>query len=557
MLLYFLFSMVVLGGLGFFKINTKVRYVSRPFKIIKCCKYYILEDNLEVVAFDKRFSDPKLRWVLRRRYNYTKRFLKAMAERIGNKSNLIIVIYGTPNSGKSEGGQTVAFFIKYCFWKYRVFIANNLFMAFSTADFQTILTEMKPGDIGIRDESSKLSGIGSKNVQKYLDNITKIIRKSQNSFVFIDPTLIEPDVVSFYLETAGKRSFHKCKKCKRKYINLKKDTNRICPYCKDDLEPMYPYCKIRFILYDKNHDYLGHIYLPLHMSKRFRNKYKIKKDLNIKSLMANAGMVTPEIDIRRLDRDTEILTKLCLEYGVTKERQMHPLVTVYNAKQSNDKDRIKGDTNYMNVLYTYVFLLFKKGITIQKAKRKEELSTNIKFKDGDDFSDFCLRNIDDENMARVAQGIARGDGYRTMELNYPKKKFPKMTYHHIRKTSIYLRSVNSENNIGFMFEKWYALSIGVPKGQLGKILGGSSDRPDLIWKDVIYSLKFRLDSKASSLKFQQSTSLGPEYRYAKKNNKKYKLVFMNPAWSMKIHIIEIDPIEDPEEIIVRKYDLNP
>ena len=220
---FLIFLFFFIGLLGLFKTNTKVRYLSRPFKITKFCKHYILEDNLEVLAFDKKYSDPKLRWILRPRYNYTKKFFKALAERVGNKSNLIIVIYGTPNSGKSEGGQTVAFIIRYYFWKYKLFHKSNIFIAFSTADFQTILTEMEKGDIGLRDESSKLSGVGSKNVQKYLDNITAIIRKSQNSFVFIDPSLIEPDVVSYYLESAGKRSIHKCRKCKRKYVNLKKD----------------------------------------------------------------------------------------------------------------------------------------------------------------------------------------------------------------------------------------------------------------------------------------------------------------------------------------------
>ncbi|KKL67505.1 hypothetical protein LCGC14_2134310 [marine sediment metagenome] len=536
-----------------FKKNIKIRYNSRPFRIVHYCKHYTLEDNLEIIAFDKEYSDPKLRWVLRRKYNYTKRFLKALGERIGNKSNLIIVIFGTPNSGKSEGGQTIAFFIRYCFWKYRKINYIKLFVAFSTADFQTILTEMEIGDIGIRDESSKLSGAGSVNVQKYLDNITKVIRKNQNSFIFIDPTLIEPDVVSYYLESAGKRSVHKCIKCKRKYINLKKEMSKICPYCKADLEPIYSKCKVRFILFDKKHKILGHIYLPLHMSNHFRKIYDKKKDENIESIMANAGMVTPEIDGRRLERDTKLLLRLCEIGGVRKKGEIYGLIPLYNTKQKKDKDKIKGDTNYMRVLLSNVFREIRMGIEHIRLEKNTDMFMNIKFKEGETFSKFCFDNIEDEGIAIVAQGLARGDSLRGIEHN-----FPKLGYYYIQRTSKLLRNVNTELNLGFMFERWYALSMGVPKYRLKELLGGSSDKPDLIWNDKIYSLKFRLNLKAASLKFQQSTDLGPEYRYAKKHNKKYDLVFMNPAWGLKIQIVEdIDPVDDQEEVIVWKKVLKP
>lgn len=157
-----------------FNPNTKWKYLRGSNKITNYCKHYKLEDNLESLSFNVEWSDRNLRKYLSKRYRLTLEFLKAIIERIRDNSNIILVIYGSPNSGKSEGAQTIALFIRYVFWKY----TNKnikIFTAFSTSEFQTILTEMDVGDIGIRDESPDESGAGSKNVLKYLNNITRII----------------------------------------------------------------------------------------------------------------------------------------------------------------------------------------------------------------------------------------------------------------------------------------------------------------------------------------------------------------------------------------------
>ena len=77
--------------------NMTWKYKRRPNKIINFCKYYKLEDNLEILAFNKRFSNPKLRWVLRKRHNYTRRLLKAITERITNankRANFLFIAPG-------------------------------------------------------------------------------------------------------------------------------------------------------------------------------------------------------------------------------------------------------------------------------------------------------------------------------------------------------------------------------------------------------------------------------------------------------------------------------
>ncbi|KKN53969.1 hypothetical protein LCGC14_0597070 [marine sediment metagenome] len=502
-----------------FKSNVSRRYKSRPYRIVHYCEKYKLEDNLEIIAFDKRFSGVKLRWVLRKRYNYTKRLLYAIIERIIDNSNVIIVIYGTPNSGKSEGAQIIAFFIRYVLWKY-VKIKIEIHYAFSTADFQDILPDMEVGDVGIRDESSGLSGAGSKNVQKYLDNITKAVRMDQNSFVFVDPLLMEPDVVSYYLETAGKN----------------KKTR-----------------KVRFILYDKNKDELGHIYLPLHWCKRFRKLYKIKKKANLEAMKALAGMVTPELS-NRLERDEMNLLQYCSEYFVTKKGDIEPLIYRYNRRFIKKEDMIKGDTHYIKILTSLVWLDIKEGRNI-KIKKKKEIKLKIHYKNGQTFSKFVRANIPENTgerpnyiVARIAEGLAKGLSHDAIGANHKD-----IGAGIINTYSKWIRrEAPIEIRLGFLFEKWFALSVGVPLEQLEELLGSNEpDKPDLIWKDKIYSIKLRIEQRSKTMRFNQPIDFSPEYKDAIRKGCKYTLVFMNPAWELKIQLIELDPVNDPDDVIVR------
>lgn len=501
-----------------FKADTVHRYKRRYFKYQNYCRKYRLENILEEETFNKKFNDPKFRWVMMsKKSDKTKKFLKSIEQHIRNNSMIIIVIFGQPNSGKSEGAQTIALY-----WKSKFYLIRRksieIAIGTSTADMSSIFTEMSVGDITIRDESPKLSGAGSVNVQKYLDNITKIIRAAQNSFIFIDPVKIEADVVHFYLESAGK------------YISKR---------------------KTRFILYDSKHNLLGRIYLPLHLKKRFREQYEIRKHANIESLKANAGMVTPELNSKRLKRDIKILYDKCMEYGVTTKGEIYGLIPLYNSNIKKPENMIKGDTNYMKALLSNVFRQLKTGETGQYIKKKkiEIPIQSIRYQNGQQFSEFCRLNIKDNHLALVAEGLVRGDSYRTIADNY-KKNFG---YSFVQQAATLLRDVNNEYNLGFLFEKWYALNVGVPERKLGIVLAGNLTKPDLIWRGVIYSLKFRINTKSVSLKFKQSTDLKPEYDEAIRQNKKYKLVFMNSSWGQKIQIIDIDPIKDPDDIVVRKY----
>ncbi len=501
-----------------FNPNVRWRYSRRPHRIINFCIHYHLEDNLEEESFNKKWSHKDLQKYLRKNYRRTWKFINAIIKRIREESNIIIVIYGSPNSGKSEGAQMIAFLIRYFFWKY-MNKKIELFTAFSTSEFQIILTDMEIGDVGIRDESPDESGAESKNVSKYLNNITRIIRQNQNSFIFLDPILIKLKVASYYLETAGK--------------NKKKR-------------------KIRFILYDKDHKPMGHIYLPLHWCGLFRKKYKEKKTTNINLGMAMAGMFTPN-ESKRSDRDENRLLEFCKKNGATKKGEIVGLLSRYNRQFKNPEDMIKGSNNYIGIVISNVWHdlnKFKMERIEKRLEKQMKIQKNIKYVKGDNFSLFVKNNLVNDKYKRIGFGLCRGDSEDTIMGNNPDITENKMKY--IIQRLKNLGDINTR--LGFLFERWWALKLGVPKEKLRDVLGGTSNAPDLIWKGIIYSIKWRSNRKAKSIPFYQSKKgdgMLPEYTFAKEHNKKYILVFMNPAWDMRVRLIRVNP-KGKDKIVVYK-----
>lgn len=229
---------------------------------INLCTQFKVEGELHAISFNTKYNLPKNRYIFYKEKDRTKLFVKDIIWRVENTTNVIIVISGPPNSGKSESAQTISKFIQYQFKKIKD-MKINIRIAFSTADFYKKIKSMNFGDIGIRDETPKLTGKGSRLVEWYLNNITKMIRANQNSFVFVDPKVLTPDVVTFFLETAGK-------------------------WKKGEIT--------RYVLLDKDRNHLGHIYIPLHNDKEFRKEYERKKMENIRKVKESSGKVSPELE---------------------------------------------------------------------------------------------------------------------------------------------------------------------------------------------------------------------------------------------------------------------
>jgi len=112
--------------------------------------------------------------------------------------------------------------------------------------------------------------------------------------------------------------------------------------------------------------------------------------------MANAGMVTPEIDVRRLERDIEKLTKYCREKGVNRKSMIQGKIPLYNAKFKKSENKIKGDTHYIGILISNVWSelnKFKMERIEKEIEKQKEIQKNVKYIKGDDFPTFVLINV--------------------------------------------------------------------------------------------------------------------------------------------------------------------
>ncbi|MCP4651534.1 MAG: hypothetical protein GY853_15840 [PVC group bacterium] len=355
--------------------NSKKKYIKEVFfpqKNRNFCKRFRLEDDIKEKTFNNKYNDPGLIHVFYRKNDYTESFLKSIQTRIRNQTNIILVIYGEPHSGKSEVGQSIAFNIVESF-KEQLELSVRIRLGFSTSEFDGILRKLKKGDVAIRDESPKASGAGARTIKNNLDNIVEIVRANQNSFIFISPRKVEASVVTYYLEVAGKD---------------------------------YDNRKVRCILYDPAHkdgkEPIGRIFFSLHENDRFRKNYEKKKLRNIEGILRNAGQVTVEINEERFNRDLDSLLEICRESGVKSKRDIESRIRAYNAKHEKQEDKIKGTGKYIDNLVDETYLIISNKIKRSEVKEKKKDGKEEEKKDDlEIFKKYIFKYTNEEIMDKV------------------------------------------------------------------------------------------------------------------------------------------------------------
>lgn len=319
------------------------------------CKKFILEDKLYTLIFNEKYNSPEYRWVLYKEFDQTELLLGSIISRIKNISNVSIVISGVPNSGKTEGAEMIIKFIQYQFKKIKK-MNINLYTTFSLAETNSVIKKLKFGDVISQDEIPGLAGTGSRNIEKYRDNLLKSIRANQNSFIFVDPKEVRPDVVTFYLETAGK-------------------------YKKERIT--------RYILYiGTEHKLYGHIYIPLHEDEKFRKNYEKRKMKNIHEMINKAGFVGANIDINQLNRDIDLLSASCMEQGIIKKSEIKSDIPFI--------EEIQGDTNYIEVLVNRTYLNMKK-ILLNKKREERRIAEEQRIEEE--------QKVEEENINELIHGF--------------------------------------------------------------------------------------------------------------------------------------------------------
>lgn len=145
-------------------------------------------------------------------------------------------------SGKSELAQLIAFISRDANKRYK-HRDVTIHLVWTQADFNKILPVLKKGDIVWKDEMPKTLRTGARVEKWQMDNILHIIRKYENTLIFIDPVEVKVNICDIYFQAAG--------------MNFDERMNRFMVLNIDNIL----YKKIR---------YVGHICFKLHDNEEFR-----------------------------------------------------------------------------------------------------------------------------------------------------------------------------------------------------------------------------------------------------------------------------------------------
>lgn len=322
-------------------------------------EHFRLEDEIIENLQNMRLNRPEYRWIFINAdgsislNGVEDEFFGAITTRIYNKSHIIIFIFGPTNSGKSEVAQAIARKYQKIFYKvHKIYI--EIMICFSEAEFSIAIKDLPIGHLVLADEVSKTSGKGSANLNKNTLNLLRIVRAHQNSFIFINPDLIETKMIDYYIEVLGKN---------------------------------YRTRKVRVILYKNMFDPItnqkflqpiGKMYLKLHDDEEFREEYRQRKNLNIINMKHKRGAIETPIDINKLKKDANILAKICYRANIWKKIGMQIRLLNYNAKfdynNEEDKEKIIGGDTYFNEL---LFEQTLQNMGVLKKNSKKEAKEKI------------------------------------------------------------------------------------------------------------------------------------------------------------------------------------
>lgn len=515
------------------------------------CTVYQLEDDIQNNLFNQEFNDPSLLWIFidpktgKKTPPFTNELLFAISTRILNKSHIFLFLFGPTNSGKSEFAQAIAKYYKSEFYRLlRIHIIVHF--GFSDADLDDLFPNLGYGHIVIRDESSSVSGEDSGLLKTRIGNLIRVIRAHQNSFMFVNPDVVDVPLVDYYIRIAGKKGVYYCSACDQEYIN-----KRICPVCKNsELEVVYFKCKIRAIVYYKKVDPLtnrisfvplGRMYLSLHTDAELRDLYEERKDKNIQFLKERSGLLGVHFNRERILKEAQILAQLCNKKHIRTKIGMQLEMIEYNSRFTMDEARkmIGGTDKHNKLLFEKTAQLIKSINTdLDDGELNENDPINTDNNDnGEDpflpFKQFAFK-YSNKDILKIAKNNAT--------FQQPERDFE--IYFKMQKGSLYetilkgYPELNDKSNISYIKKKVQGL-INDTGGRLfeqeyvrhlqtlykDKVVheGGSGEPDTYVLIEELNELHI-FSLKKISTNHLSRKEISPEQEYAFKNRFKYKKV---------------------------------
>ena len=526
----------------------KIESQGEPELYHEFCAVYQLEDDIQNNLFNLEFNQPHLLWIFidpetgKKTLDVTNELLFAISTRIFNKSHINLFLFGPTNTGKSEFAQAIAKYYKSEF--YRIFrIHIDFHIGFSDADLDDLFPSLGYGHLVIRDESSSVSGEDSGLLKERVGNLIRVIRAHQNSFLFVNPDIVEVPLVDYYIRMAGKKGVYYCKACDQEFIN-----KRICPVCNNsELEVIYNKCKIRAIVYYKQVDPLsnrasfiplGRMYLCLHSDVELREIYQEKKDKNIQYLKETSGLLGVHFNSERIAKEAQILAQLCSKKKVSTKIGMQLEMIEYNGKFTMDEaNKMIGGTDKHNKL------LFEKTAQLLKSTNAdlndEELSESDLTRNDNEkdsflpFKQFTFPFLDKDILKKAKEEANYQDIDRDFEIYSKAKKgilreqivSEYSDFNDKTRVSQIKKSVQGLINDtgGKLFEIEYVKHLQTLYKDKVVHEGGSNEPDAYVLVEALNELHI-FSLKKIATNYLPRAEISPEQEYAFENRSKYKKI---------------------------------
>lgn len=215
--------------------------------------------------------------------NKTKSFLNSLKQTVLEKSNIVGVIHGYTNSGKSRMAQSILYLIRNYMKELRG-LEYPIFVVYDREDMQQILREEKPPYGLVLDEFPSESGKDSQLKLEAIKNISDSIRIEQISIIICTPIKATRGFVNFKLYMAG--------------TNPEENMLRALLFLGDTVYPV------------------GCIEIPYHRDEPFFEKYMGKKLDYTKKIRESGGFVVSNFDKERAEKHIQYFYKLLTkQYG--------------------------------------------------------------------------------------------------------------------------------------------------------------------------------------------------------------------------------------------------
>lgn len=208
-------------------------------------------------------------------YNLSEMFGRDIVNFVKIGTNMIIGIIGNVGSGKSELGMLILLMCKAVNKNHKNRDVEH-HLCWEMSDVVNVFPILKKGDVVMKDEMPKTTRKGSRVQDWEVNNVLRIIRAFQNTFIFVDPLDIKVDICNLYFESAG--------------MNRKKRTNR-------------------FLVLNKYRRYIGHIYVKLHDDEEFRNYYLKEKNKFIQKSLKDKGFSRAQRNVIDNDELDNVIEK--------------------------------------------------------------------------------------------------------------------------------------------------------------------------------------------------------------------------------------------------------